>query len=203
MKPRDKERLIRMRSILSNDLQVNEVINHMKEKRALTDAEVGKLSSEHRRQTKTEMLLDILERKKTSEFEVFLEILSSLHPNLFYLFTDDDDDTDFGDKVYGEDNQYKGFSKDDEWTILRNTRQYIIEQIDALQVLPMLQKKFLTESEKEDIIAGQSAGERTEALLDILVAKEPAVYDAFLDALGEQYPHVYLRLTGGSDDLDD
>lgn len=120
----------------------------MKEKRALTDAEIGKLSNEHRRQTRTEMLLDLLEKKRRDEFESFLEALSSLHPNLYCLFIDDDD-VDFDD-----DNQYKGFSKDDEWTILRNTRQYIIEQIDALQVLPQLIRgKFLTDSEKDDVTA--------------------------------------------------
>jgi len=61
---------------------------------------------------------------------------------------------------------------------------------------------LLTADQRRMILEDPNRERRSQSLLDLLETKyDGNAYKAFIDAIGELYPHVYLELTGeGGDD---
>jgi hypothetical protein len=92
---------------------------------------------------------------------------------------------------------------DDEWDAINRMRDYILTQIDGAEILPLLHDPSLLTAEQRSMILNDPVRERrTQSLLDILEMKPIGAYRAFVDAIGELYPHVYLELTGANDNDD-
>ena len=66
----------------------------------------------------------------------------------------------------------------------------------------MLSGKVLSSAQQSAILKEPSRERRTAMLLDWLETKSADAYDAFVEAVGELYPHVYLLLTGSDRDDD-
>lgn len=93
---------------------------------------------------------------------------------------------------------------EDDWSILHQARPFLIREIDASKILPIMRSEDVIDDQEMALVQGvKEKQQRTEALLDILEMKPQAVYDIFLNALGDVYPHVYLAMTGDYDPLDD
>jgi len=95
----------------------------------------------------------------------------------------------------------KGRSND-EWSAISRCRQYILSQVDAANIVPLLLGDSLTSSQRSEILNDPVRERRTETLLEMLETKPNSVHHMFIEAIGELYPHVYLELTGKGDDDD-
>jgi len=77
----------------------------------------------------------------------------------------------------------------------------LLAQIDAANLVPYLSGKVLPPSQQTAILREPERERRTAMLLDWLETKPTSAYHAFVEAVGELYPHIYLELTGsGRDD---
>ena len=81
-------------------------------------------------------------------------------------------------------------------------RSSLLAQIDGGKLVPLLGEKVLSHSEQKAIQAEPARERRTAMLLDWLETKSTDAYHAFVEAIGELYPHIYLELTGSGGDDD-
>jgi len=77
-----------------------------------------------------------------------------------------------------------------------------MSQIDGGKLVPLLTGKVLTSAQQAAIVAEPVRERRTAMLLDWLETKPADAYHAFVEAVGELYPHIYLELTGSGRDDD-
>ena len=91
---------------------------------------------------------------------------------------------------------------DDEWSTLNRCRSSLLAQIDAGKLVPLLAGNVLSSSQKTAILSEPVCERRTAMLLDWLETKPADAFHAFVEAVGELYPHVYLELTGSGRDDD-
>jgi len=197
MKDSDKERLVRARPELVRSLDVAQVLPQLKRPDMYTQDDENKILSDPRRRERVVLFLNILEKKSPETFQAFCDILSERFPHLFLLLSDWDDEDFSGGRLAN----HAGL--DDEWAILHRNREYLISQIDSSKLIPLMKSKHvLTEDQERQITNDANRARRTETFLDFLEMKPPGTYAAFLEAVGEIYPHVYLELTneGGMDD---
>ena len=100
---------------------------------------------------------------------------------------------------YAESKQARA---DDEWSTLNSHRSTLLAQIDAAKLVPYLSAKVLPPSQQTAILREPERERRTAMLLDWLETKSTHAYHAFVEAVGELYPHIYLELTGSGRDDD-
>ena len=62
--------------------------------------------------------------------------------------------------------------------------------------------QIFTQEEEDLIVQTKDAERRTEAFLDIIELKAGTAHEAFIETLGEVYPHIFLMLTDGPGDDD-
>ena len=86
--------------------------------------------------------------------------------------------------------------------MLNRYRHLLMSQIDGAKVAPLLPESVLPRTHLNAIISDQDIERRTAMLLDWLETKSTDAYHAFVDAIGELYPHIYLELTGSGQDDD-
>jgi len=89
---------------------------------------------------------------------------------------------------------------DDEWSTLNRHRSSLMAQIDGGKLAPLLAGHVLSASQQTAIRSEPERERRTAMLLDWLETKPTDAYHAFVEAIGELYPHIYLELTGRDDD---
>ena len=88
MKPKDKERLIKMRPTLVQMIDVATFLSSLERERALTVQEVDEIMSIKARRSRVERFLDIIEHKSSEVYQVFLEILEETYPHVYLTLTD-------------------------------------------------------------------------------------------------------------------
>jgi len=91
---------------------------------------------------------------------------------------------------------------DDEWSTLNRHRSTLLTQVDAGKLVPLLRGKVLSPSQETAILREPQPERRTAMMLDWLETKTADAYHAFVEAVGELYPHIYLELTGSGQDDD-
>jgi len=85
--------------------------------------------------------------------------------------------------------------------MLNRHRSTLLAQIDGGKIVPLLGGKLLSSGQQTAILNEPVCERRTAMLIDCLETKPAAAYHAFVEAVGELYPHIYLELTGtGQDD---
>ena len=62
--------------------------------------------------------------------------------------------------------------------------------------------QIFTQDEEDLIVQTKDTERRTEAFLDIIELKTGTAHEAFIETLGEVYPHIFLMLTDGPGDDD-
>ena len=88
MKPKDKERLIKMRPTLVQMIDVATFLSSLERERAITVQEVDEIMSIKARRSRVERFLDIIEHKSSEVYQVFLEILEETYPHVYLTLTD-------------------------------------------------------------------------------------------------------------------
>lgn len=88
MKPKDKERLIKMRPTLLQTIDVATFINALERQRAFSTSEVDQIMTVKSRRSRVEKFLDIIETKSSEVYELFLEILEDTYPHVYLSLTD-------------------------------------------------------------------------------------------------------------------
>ena len=101
MKPRDKERLVRSRPALMRSMDVVVILPALRQAGAFSDADEAAVMAPPQRRRRAVALLDIVEKKRSEEYAVFLEALSQHYPHLYLTLTDWDDEDDVGDGSTG------------------------------------------------------------------------------------------------------
>ena len=96
----------------------------------------------------------------------------------------------------------RGARADDEWSTLNKYRSSLLAQIDGGKLAPLLTGKVLSSGQQAAIMSEPVCERRTAMLLDWLETKPTDAYHAFVEAVGELYPHIYLELTGSGRDDD-
>ncbi len=61
----------------------------------------------------------------------------------------------------------------------------------------------MIDREEAEILSDPRRRQRATRLLDMIEQKKTETYHAFLDAMNEQYPHIFLALTDTFDEGDD
>jgi len=85
-------------------------------------------------------------------------------------------------------------------SMLNRHRSTLLAQVDAGKIVPLLKERVLSSAEQSAILAEPVRERRTGMLLDWIERKPAKAYHAFVEAVGELYPHIYLELTGSGDD---
>jgi len=194
MKPREKEKLARNRGMIVRTLDVALIMQDMRRAKVLDDKDEHYIMDDPRRRQRTARFLDVLEFKKTSAFEAFLDVIGDLYPQLYLQLVEWD----------GEDGDGFDLKQEDEWSRVRKLRSLLIEDLDCTEILPYLkEKQVLTSKEVTEIMKISSIKKRTEAFLDIVETKSVNAYEFFVESVSDPFPHLYLLLTEGGDDDDD
>ena len=81
--------------------------------------------------------------------------------------------------------------------LLVRARPELLRSLEVTAVLPALRESGHFNSKEEQAVTSESARRRrVTKLLDLLEKKKTEAFDVFVDALEEQYTHLYLQLTG-------
>lgn len=194
MKLKDKETLAKNRAKLVRTIDASAILPTMMGERAFDSKDYAFITGDSRKSQQTARMLDVLEKKPATSYEIFLEVLEEHYPHVYLTLIDWEQDEDNLESEHLQD----------EWAIIRKTRKFLAEEIDASEIMPMLRARNLLDTVDEDAIRSEpSKDRRTECLLDVLETKENA-YEEFIDVLSEVYPHIYLMLTDTDElNLDD
>merc|ERR1711983_314909 len=109
MKPREKEKLARNRGMIVRTLDVALIMEDMRRAKVLDDKDEQYIMDDPRRRQRTARFLDVLEFKKTSAFETFLDVIGDLYPQLYLQLVEWD----------GDDGDGFDYKQEDEWSRVR------------------------------------------------------------------------------------
>ena len=81
--------------------------------------------------------------------------------------------------------------------LLCRARPELLRSLEIGHVVPALRESgHLSHKEEADLLGETARRKRVTKLLDLLERKKTEAFDVFVDALEEQYTHLYLQLTG-------
>lgn len=202
--PSERLCLKRTRHQLIQSLDVTTVLPSLRAAKYFTVEEEQEILSDPRRRDRVALFLDMIAKKGTDTFKAFSDVLADQSPHLYLTMSewDKEDHFDSGGPS-GSKSKKRQARADDEWSTLNRHRSTLLAQVDGAKLVPLLSSKFLSPAQQSAILSEPVPERRTAMLLDRLETNSTDAYNAFVEAVGELYPHIYLVITGSGQDDDD
>lgn len=201
--PSERLCLKRTRHKLIQTMDVATILPPLRAANHFTVQEEQTIMADPRRRDRVALFLDMVAQKGTETFKAFSNVLADQSPHLYLTMSEWDKEDSFDSGPSGMSSKRQKARADDEWSTLNRCRSSLMAQIDAGKLVPLIAGNVLSSSQKTAILSEPVRERRTAMLLDWLETKPADAFHAFVEAVGELYPHVYLELTGSGRDDDD
>lgn len=94
-------RFVRHRKTFIQSIDVTHLLPLMTSSAAFTARDEDEVMGESRRHARAEALLDMVGRRGPMALQVFQDALAQYYPNLYFLLTDDEDDSSLDGRALG------------------------------------------------------------------------------------------------------
>ena len=88
-----------------------------------------------------------------------------------------------------------------EWVRFERHRETFTQTIDVTKVMPQMSRSdAFTLRDEETLMSEPRPRQRAVKLLEMVERRGPLALDAFMEAIGEYYPHLYMLLIDDEED---